>query len=503
MKYLKTIAVLASVVGLLALLFPLQSPVWQKIYEKDLEAVCKTLQEDHPGFYDAENPEFKTWLVDGYQQALALSDKVDGFENYLYGLYFFVNGFKDNHLRIEADTSQLPSEWPGFSIGYQPGFRTGHEWATYSTVEEQDEAFVVTVSERESVPVGAQLISCDGINPRAWLEKYICPFVDSRNLDASWTQAARYLTWWRGSSFVAKPKVYGFSYKGKEWQEKPEWHNISVTEYHAQVDRKNAPTVASIKKVGPSCVWVALPSFYPQSDAEREALENVIDAIAAYKNFDIIIFDLRGNKGGNSFYGTRILRNVFGADCCQHSFNRMRKEQYVEWRASKGNITHLQELIEKLKQQPQQHELVVNLSELVKKLEKSLQSDQAFYRTESNSNSSTNESGKRCKGPRVALITDSYCASACLDFIDELYAVTPAFQIGLPTNADTMYLECRDVKLPSSLATLHLPIKVFRNRQRRSNDPWIPDEYIFDVYNNDVLARVVSEKCAVAITTSA
>ena len=44
---------------------------------------------------------------------------------------------------------------------------------------------------------------------------------------------------------------------------------------------------------------------------------------------------------------------------------------------------------------------------------------------------------------RVVLINDTYCAGSCLTFMDEVYALD---------------------------ATLHFPIKVFRNRRRKPNE---------------------------------
>ncbi len=469
---------------------------WKARYQKDLCAIRDILKENHPGFYDTQNPEFAEWLRDGYQQALSFADQVKNFPDYLYGLQFFVQGFKDNHLRLTYDTSSLPSEWPGFCIGYQPGYRTGFS----EDIQEADEAFVVTFSKNESIPVGAQLILCDGMTPRAWLEKYVCAFVDARNIDASWVTVAPYLSWWRGSSFIPKSTIYTFSCDGCEWQESPEWKKIVPSEYRARTERKNAPTVASIKQAGLEQIWVALPSFHPQTKEEKDALESVIEHLASYAKYDLVIFDVRGNKGGNSYFGTRILKKLYGDACCEGAFKRIRGKRFVEWRASRDNIQYLNGLVEKLRQQSQHQEIAVEFGMIVEAMEKCEKLQQPFYTAASATDDpSIKIPGEPCKGPCAVLITDFACASACLDFIDELYAVTPACQIGLPTNADTMYLECRDVVLPSGFAILHFPIKVFRNRERGSNEPWLPNQYVLDVYNNRALAKVINESCGVTV----
>jgi hypothetical protein len=92
---------------------------------------------------------------------------------------------------------------------------------------------------------------------------------------------------------------------------------------------------------------------------------------------------------------------------------------------------------------------------------------------------------------RVVVITDTYCASSCLTFLDELFALGPVLHVGLPTSVDTAYLECRDVVLPSSLVTLHFPIKVFRNRNRKPNQAYVPQIYVDDIYNHDELRKAI------------
>jgi len=47
--------------------------------------------------------------------------------------------------------------------------------------------------------------------------------------------------------------------------------------------------------------------------------------------------------------------------------------------------------------------------------------------------------------------------------------------VGKTTAADTLYMERRHLKLPSGLAEIWFPIKVYRNRQRGHNEPYSPD----------------------------
>ena len=67
------------------------------------------------------------------------------------------------------------------------------------------------------------------------------------------------------------------------------------------------------------------------------------------------------------------------------------------------------------------------------------------------------------------------CASACLDAIDLLTQFENVTLVGMPTAADTDYLELRSETLPSERAIFGFPIKVYRNRPRPSGFYYEPD----------------------------
>lgn len=75
---------------------------------------------------------------------------------------------------------------------------------------------------------------------------------------------------------------------------------------------------------------------------------------------------------------------------------------------------------------------------------------------------------------KVILLTDRRCASACLDFADFVRLLPNATHVGLPTSADSVYMEVRPVDLPSGVERLGLPVKVYRDRLRGHNEPYVP-----------------------------
>ncbi|XVN41034.1 MAG: hypothetical protein RCO49_10190 [Rickettsia endosymbiont of Argas persicus] len=66
-----------------------------------------------------------------------------------------------------------------------------------------------------------------------------------------------------------------------------------------------------IKYFSKNIVWIDLPSF----DLNRLQQQNFNLLLATIKNFrkkNIIVFDLRGNQGGNSEYGSKLIDQLFG-----------------------------------------------------------------------------------------------------------------------------------------------------------------------------------------------
>jgi hypothetical protein len=74
----------------------------------------------------------------------------------------------------------------------------------------------------------------------------------------------------------------------------------------------------------------------------------------------------------------------------------------------------------------------------------------------------------------VVLLTDGYCASACLDFADWLLNLPGVLHVGRQTDADTVYMDVRNERLPSGLGAFTIAQKVYRDRARGHNEPYEP-----------------------------
>jgi hypothetical protein len=86
----------------------------------------------------------------------------------------------------------------------------------------------------------------------------------------------------------------------------------------------------------------------------------------------------------------------------------------------------------------------------------------------------------------VYVLTDWICASACLDAVD-LWKALGSIVVGRETGADTNYMEVGGGSLPSGVARVGIPMKVWRGRLRGSNVTQVP-RYRFDGMMSDTPA---------------
>lgn len=75
---------------------------------------------------------------------------------------------------------------------------------------------------------------------------------------------------------------------------------------------------------------------------------------------------------------------------------------------------------------------------------------------------------------RVVLLTDERCFSACLNLMDLFMAMPGVEQAGLPTGADTIFMESRGAVLPSGKLSYSHGVKAWLERPRGSNVSYAP-----------------------------
>jgi hypothetical protein len=275
-------------------------------------------------------------------------------------------------------------------------------------------------------------------------------------------------------------------------------HNCSEkNSMHDLISRKNFYTI-NLKE---NIQWITLPTFSP-NDPEQKILNDIIENLPTIRSYKTIIFDLRGNGGGNSYWGKLIVEKLFGQTYAKKMIENANKNVYVEWRASKDNIAFLKNLYMSF-----QKDFGIDgpatqwLNTVIQDLQQAYDQGLPLCRSKKIvNNANVTFEDPSIYNPvraKIIIIIDQKCASACLDFIDYLKAMNHDIVLfGETTGADSVYMEIQEVNLPSKKGTFCFPMKVYRNRIRGNNVPYYPDiSYNGNINDTTHLKDVILKYC--------
>jgi len=253
---------------------------------------------------------------------------------------------------------------------------------------------------------------------------------------------------------------------------------VSFTHKKQSVDVKK-PKHFTCTEFDHDSVWIALPTFHNLTLEQKDEFDFIYKKLSELRSKKTIIFDLRGNGGGNSQYGSDIANALFGKESSEYVRYFNEKNVAVDWRVSAANKEYLEHLITVLPN------ISMDLQSIVDGMVKALKDKQDFYREYPQGE--VKQFYPSAYTGKVFVITAKENGSVVLDFLDEITVDRgqgKAILLGKETCADTDYMEIRSVDLPSRLAKFHFPIKVYRNRKRKSGQRYIPN-YPLNIDMND------------------
>ncbi|MEM9168410.1 MAG: hypothetical protein AAGC56_02050 [Pseudomonadota bacterium] len=438
---------------------------WAKVAASDVRSAHQIMLDNHPGPVDPENPNFLPIAEEALAAALQRAEAVSGPDGYAAVLLGYTAYFRDGHFAVYApDLDDATSRWPGFIVAWRPGL--GY--------------VVADAASDERGLKGAALLDCDGRDGDALMKESVFAFSPAKPDQIAYrVHNARHLFHDTGNPFAPAPAVCAFrlpsgGYKllALDWRDTPDdFYERGVATAFGE-----GPDETRLRKVRDGTYWITLPDFSPDADEIerlRELFERLIEDGDAVRNAEAIVIDVRGNGGGSSAWGDDFVEALWGV--VYAGARPKPSSTAVDWRASPANLAYLKRIVPILKEQGQTDLVEDYVEPIIAGLAGAVDAGAAYYRE-------TDEDPETPLAPAplnpvradVYVLTPGDCASACLDFLDRLFAVGDVTHIGFPTFSDTNYLEVRQQDLPSGHGKIAVPLKVYRGRARASGAVYEP-----------------------------
>jgi hypothetical protein len=437
---------------------------WAATLLRDAQALYDVYTDSHPGAVDAQNPDFKKHLAEGLRRARERAKTTSDFPGYWWAMREYVAGFNDVHVFIDAvpTAPEIPVRWPGFF-----------------TCEVAGKHLVATRAEGARTPaLGSRLVSCDGTDFDALSADLVGRFRGRWNM-ASQREAHGWRLFLDAANPYAKlPSSCIFSDGNTERPHDLSWTPMSQEAFQQESAKVSmavrVPTGA--RSFGRKGVWISMGSFSGDTSTEPgKAISDLVKSLGKDKAriaaADVIVLDVRGNGGGSSRWGGEIAALIWGKKIAEAAKPR---SLGVDWRPSEANLAAVQEYA----RAPGTGFFArMFAGQVASGMKRALRAGQPLWRAklpfQSGSEAGSQALPVTSGGSKVYILTDGGCASACLDAMD-IWTRAGAIPIGRETAADSLYMEIRKQTLPSGLATVSVPMKVYRGRPRGSNESYKP-----------------------------
>ncbi|AOH87029.1 hypothetical protein AWL63_22620 [Sphingomonas panacis] len=463
------------------------APDWASALRQDAQAFHDDIATNHPGMVDTANPRFAS--KNDRQLALAVqrARRTREYAGYWFALRAYAAAFDDGHLEFGAGRDQvqpqLPTRWPGF----------------LTAIDDDGRQRVATHVDWSRLPIGAELIECDGRSADALAKTNVGAFSGRWFLRAVRMEEGGRLFLDQGNPWVTRPSICTFLVETRRRSVKLDWRIIDPAERDRHLARtfSRAAEPIGMRTLPDNSLWITLSDF--KGDPEGPAAKALVPLIArltaspeSLRNARAIVLDLRGNHGGSSDWSRQIARLIWGKPAVD-AVNL--GSDAVEWRASSSNIATLKQFAASLDASSNSSPEVRGwLGETIAGMELARMSGKPVWANVSAAKrNSVSDRSIPTLGRPVLMITDPGCGSACLDAAD-LWLALGAIHVGQQTSADTVYMDARKDTLPSGFGRVVLPMKVYRGRKRGSNVPLTPS-YVFrgSLADTQSLERWVSE----------
>ena len=437
---------------------------WAATLKSDAKAYHDQIAANHPGPYNKLDLGFVRRNDAGLALALRRAAQVRDYGGYLWAMRGYVATFDDGHVALDITSpEELAINWPGFLTGFDGAGRQ----------------VVRTRSSDVDLPIGSQLSSCDGVQADKLAKRNVGAFRGRWSLASQRAIHGGRLFLDAGNPFIARPARCHFIVDGRSREVTLKWRPLPDEDFNERFTAtapRAHPDFGS-RTLADGTRWYSMPGF--DGDPEGAAAKALVLIISEMKRDRAaiiaaprIVLDLRGNGGGSSDWSRQIAVILWG----QAAVNGADLDSDgVDWRASTANLATLEEYRAKWRNAPEiSSEAKAWADRIAAGMASARAKGEPLWRETDVPKPPVSAVEAVAKPTaRVFVLTDWGCGSACLDAVD-LWKALGATQVGQETSADSLYMDVRQVPLPSGFARAVIPMKVYRGRPRGSNEPAKP-----------------------------
>jgi hypothetical protein len=430
---------------------------WAELTRNDIAAVDAWVRGAYAGSVDPEHADF----LPQWQAAVALArtraDAVDASSAWRATLEALVNAARDGHVIFRATAPIAHREWAGIAL------------------ERLGERFVARRARNEipgielRIPDGAELLSCDGRPAAEALERRLDLFTTDWSILANRSIYASHFFLDYANPLAPRPGRCAFRHDGEEIEIELQWTAVTREQLGEAlqpfrrlrmegnaVGLSYADDGSAWLRIGNLADYAALQSLREQVERERKRV-----LAAPY-----IVWDLRGNGGGDSSLADAVAHALWGEAARVPGPD---SGQPKRWRASPLALQAVRTAHARESAGQNPNPGLVRMAEgLMPAMEAALREGADLMPDPGYSPSSSEvESTRKPRKPRrlpgkgpVYVLTDGGCFSSCIMAVYSLKRLG-AVQVGDPTGRHTIYGEVWfQQDLPSGQGRLILPIAI-------------------------------------------
>lgn len=444
---------------------------WRDITRADVEAAYQLLTEDHPALSrEINDTAFRGRLDVGRTLALQRAEHVRTIEGYFATMAGFANVAGDKHIWWRSPYTASTVNWAGLIMT-----RRGDDYVVFSH----------EVAEGEDSLAGAVLVSCDGVSADDFAAAKLGGFSAVWSVEAQRIQRTPTLFIDSGNPFVMRPSQCEFQRDRRRISHTLQWREAERTALAPLVrPALNRGAAGYGVRAFDGGMWIALEGL---DDGAEAVMTQVGEQRAQLLAAPIVVLDMRGNGGGNSEYGARLARVLFGDARFNHLYNGGGGEDCsTTWRVSPRNLATMRSYVTRFAQS--NPDFSRGMEEVVQRAERASAEGREFTGpvTCGAERAARGRPPAQAARGRIVLLTDNTCFSSCL-IVTDMFRRLGALHVGQATDAATHYFEVREERLPSGLSFFST-LQAFSPMTAAQMGPYEPEvRYEGDIADADAL----------------